>query len=370
MRSLSLAVAQTCNLGCAYCYARGGDFGGPAKAMPLETALPAVDFLLAGTAPGDRVNLAFLGGEPLAARAVLHACTRHAAERAAARGVTIGFSVTSNGTLISEDDAALFEAFGFAVTISLDGTRAAHDRLRPFKNGSGSFDRIMERVVPLLARQGQAGNRMQVSARITVTPRNLDLPGTLDAFVDAGFHSVGFSPMLAAPDPAEEMGPADLEVMLDGMIACADRFEEQASAGRRYPFSNLVTALKEIHRGTHRPYPCGAGAGYLGVSADGDLGACHRFVGDAAGAMGSLSAGIERDGRNRWLAERHVHRQQPCAGCWARYLCGGGCHHEVIHRGRPACGFIRGWLHHCLAVYGRLGHRVPALFGGESFDGG
>jgi uncharacterized protein len=40
--------------------------------------------------------------------------------------------------------------------------------------------------------------------------------------------------------------------------------------------------------------------------------------------------------------------------CWARYLCGGGCHHEVIARGRPACDYIRGWLHYCLGAYLRL----------------
>jgi hypothetical protein len=28
----------------------------------------------------------------------------------------------------------------------------------------------------------------------------------------------------------------------------------------------MMTALEEVHRGTHRPYPCGAGAGYFGVS--------------------------------------------------------------------------------------------------------
>jgi uncharacterized protein len=56
----------------------------------------------------------------------------------------------------------------------------------------------------------------------------------------------------------------------------------------------------------------------------------------------------------RWLTDRHVHRQEPCNACWARYLCGGGCHHEVIHRGRPACDYIRGWLHYCLGAYLRL----------------
>lgn len=69
VHAFSLAVAQKCNLGCAYCYAQQGAFGGPARAMPRETALRAVDTLLAGAPPGGRVSLAFLGGEPLANRA-------------------------------------------------------------------------------------------------------------------------------------------------------------------------------------------------------------------------------------------------------------------------------------------------------------
>jgi hypothetical protein len=46
----------------------------------------------------------------------------------------------------------------------------------------------------------------------------------------------------------------------------------------------------------------------------------------------------------------------------ARYLCGGGCHHEVIARGRPACDYIRGWLHYCLQAYVRLSSRHANLF--------
>ncbi|MBD0327481.1 MAG: SPASM domain-containing protein, partial [Pyrinomonadaceae bacterium] len=129
-----------------------------------------------------------------------------------------------------------------------------------------------------------------------------------------------------------------------------------------YAFLNMTNTMRELHKGTHRPYPCGAGAGYLGVSADGGLYACHRFVEDTAGAMGHVSAGIDGARQQRWLAERHVHAQEPCRSCWARYMCGGGCHHEVIHRGRPACDYIRGWLHYCLQAYIRLLERRPEYF--------
>ncbi len=358
LRSLSLAIAQKCNLGCTYCYAQQGEFGGGAKAMSAEIALRAVDLLLRDAEAGTRVNLAFLGGEPLANRTGLRAATEYATQLATAAGVDVRFSITTNGTLLTPEDGDFFERHGFAVTISLDGIGDAHDRQRPFKNGAPSFGKIIARVEPLLAQQ----RRMQVSARVTVTPSNLDLVGTLEGLITLGFHSVGFSPMLSSPTKSGEMDEASLEVMLARMIDCGKRFEARLIAGVRYPFLNMVTALRELHAGTHRPYPCGAGAGYLGVSADGDLYACHRFVDDSRASMGSVDGAIDTERQNAWLAQRHVHRQEPCRQCWARYLCGGGCHHEVIHRGRPACGYIRGWLHYCMQAYVHLRASVPDYF--------
>jgi uncharacterized protein len=361
VKALSLAVAQKCNLGCTYCYASQGEFGGAPKNMPLETALAAVDLLLAETTPADRINLAFLGGEPLLNRVVLRRATEYAAQHTSRRGQAIGFSITTNGTLLTAEDCEFFDAFGFAVTVSLDGPRAANDLQRPFKGGRGSFDVIVRRLEPLLTRRGS----MQVTARVTVTPSNLQLRETLDELLALGFYSVGFSPMLASPTGCGEMDAESLDVMLEGMIACGREFERRVLRNEPYAFANIMTALREIHRGTHRPYPCGAGAGYLGVSADGDLAACHRFVGDAIGSMGSLTMGVDRASQAAWLRARHVHVQEPCSSCWARYLCGGGCHHEVLAGGRRACDFIRGWLHYCLQTYLRLSALRPDMFGGN-----
>ena len=359
IRALSLAVAQKCNLACTYCYASGGDFGGPPQSMSWEVARASVDRLFAAAEPGARLNLAFLGGEPLVNRALVRRATEYAATIARQRQVRVGFSITTNGTLLTPDDADFLARHGFAVTVSLDGVGEVHDRQRPYRNGRGSFEAILSRLEPLLGRQGP----MQVSARVTVTPRNLALRETLNRFVGLGFHSVGFAPMLSAPDARDQMDMPHLQVMLDQMTDCGRAFEREVAAGRRYPFSNMESALQEIHRGTHRPYPCGAGAGYFGVSASGGIFACHRFVEDATGAMGDVHRGLDAGRRNAWLAARHVHRQAPCDSCWARYLCGGGCHHEVIHRGRPACDYIRGWLDYCLRAYVRLSQTRPDFFG-------
>ena len=361
VRSISLAIAQKCNLACGYCYAQAGSFGGDERDMSPDVAMAAIDLLFADASPGERLNVAFLGGEPLTNRTLLRLCTERASELGARNNVEIGFSITTNGTLLTAADGEFFERHGFAVTVSLDGPGLINDRLRPFKGGNGSYDRVLRNVTPLLAMQ----QRMQVSARVTVTPENLFLPETLDAFLGLGFHSVGFSPMLSSPSGTGQMSASHLQSMLEGMIECGREFERRILRGERYAFSNMYIALHEIHKGTHRPYPCGAGAGYVGVSAGGALYACHRFVEDEAARLGEVQAGVDPQRQRQWLAARHVHFQEPCRSCWAKYLCGGGCHYEVLHRGRPACDYIRGWLHYCLEAYIRILEGKPTFFGAQ-----
>src|SRR5579863_9541880 len=234
LQAISLAVAQKCNLGCTYCYADQGNFGGPAKNMSFETARQSVDLLMEEASPGSNVNIAFLGGEPLANRNVLRKTTEYAVDLARRRNLHPTFSITTNGTLLSEDDGIFFEQFGFAVTVSLDGVGIVHDQQRPQKNGSGSFNRIISLISPILRMQ----KKMQVSVRTTVTPQNLNLVETLDYFLNLGFHSVGFSPLLRSPTGTGEMQPHHLTEMLSAMMECGLEFERRLMKNERYAFSN------------------------------------------------------------------------------------------------------------------------------------
>lgn len=348
--ALSLAIAQSCNLGCSYCYAAQGGFGGASKMMDVETAKQSIDFILNDKVEGEKIQISFMGGEPLMNRKGIQSTTLYAQNKAQAKGVDVNFSITTNGTLIRTEDILFFEKHGFAVTISLDGGKEEHDLQRPMKNGKGSFDIILKNIEPMLRSQ----SKMQVSARITVTPQNINVSETLQNFIDLGFYSVGLSPLLNANDHNNELNGEQLEHLLSEMIACGLAFEKAVLQGKPYPFLNMMNAYKEIEKNTHKPYPCGAGAGYLGVSAEGDFAACHRFVNDDKGALGSLSAGIDSLKQNKWLEERHVLNQKPCHQCWARFLCGGGCHHEIIDNGRTACEFIRSWLTFCIQSYDRV----------------
>jgi uncharacterized protein len=354
-QSISLNVSSSCNLSCSYCYAaRGGFDGAQAEPMRWETARDAIDALLARADAAAPITVGFLGGEPFANRTLLHACVHHAREQGQRRGLDVRFSVTTNGTLLRDDDIALLRAHRFAVTVSIDGGADVQDRQRPIakKAAGGSFARIEHAVAPLLADPG----RVQIAARATVTRHDFDLLARFTDILDVGFPEVGFAPLRMDKGRGDALRAQDWPLYLDALKQVAHSELAHARTGAPIRLSNFAIALKQIARGASSPYPCGAGGGYFSVAADGRWYACHRAIGAKEFEMGD-SAGLDETRRRGFLESRHVHAQEACRTCWARYLCSGACHQEATERNESGCGFIRGWLEFCLNAYCELSPR-------------
>ena len=363
--AISLNIAQSCNLSCTYCYADEGRFGGQAQFMPAAVALQAIDRLIDG-AQGRRVTVGFIGGEPFLNREVLYQSVAYASERAWAKGCTAGFSVTTNGTLINADDVRLLRDNGFVVSVSLDGGAIVNDRHRRARNGASGFAAALSGLRPLLESPGKA----RVAARSTIARDDLRVAERIEELAAAGFTEIGVSPLRTSPDASLVLRDEDWPRLLEEMIRASEREWRRMRAGAGFRFSNLAIALKQLHAGSAKPLPCGSAANYVSVSAQGEYFTCHRTIDDVRFSLGSTANGLSIEQRERFLNARHVDRQEPCRTCWARYLCGGGCHAEVLSAGRSGCDYIRGWLEYCLQFYDRvlqemvLGER-PDLLGRE-----
>jgi heme d1 biosynthesis radical SAM protein NirJ len=160
-------LIRRCNLTCKHCYSISAD-----KDFPGELSTDEV-FGVMNDLKRFRVPVLILsGGEPL---------LRPDIYDIAARGKAMGFYVglSSNGTLIDEDNIGRIEAIGFDyVGVSLDGIAQTHDT---FRRMEGAFDKSMHGI-RLCKQRG-----IKVGIRFTLTQDNAhDLPALLQLMEDEG----------------------------------------------------------------------------------------------------------------------------------------------------------------------------------------
>ena len=358
LATLVLEAAQACNLRCTYCYAGGGSYGGPARAMRPELAARAARHLVEASGERERVTLVLFGGEPLLNLPALKAAVLEGEAAAAACGKTLVVSITTNGTRFTPEALDFLAGHRIGVSVSIDGPPDLHDANRPYagRNGGGSYADVVEGVARLAERTGRPP-----AARVTLAPRQWSrIPEVFDHLLRLGFLEVGIAPT-SPVDAALLPTPEEDEALLAGFAALARRFVDEAREGRVLPFSNLLDLLAKLHSGAVRAEPCGAGLGYVAMDAEGALFLCHRFAGNGKFRIGDLDAGIDHAKARECLDEQAAGRRDACGSCWARSLCAGGCHYENHQRevvlGLPqggSCDFIRRWIEIGIRAYGAL----------------
>lgn len=369
LQALVLNVTNQCNLACTYCYEFGADKiatpAGKPKYMTLETATASVDFLLKSAGNREAVHITFFGGETLMNFKLLRDVVNYAHGAAAAHGRKITFSLTTNGTLLTDEIISFLSENRVGVTVSMDGPAELQDKRRVYKNGKGSYAVIEPRLRALIA-----GHRTRaITARVTLTEGVTDVVRIYRHLKDdLGFHEVGFAPVTASDDQAYSLNGDAMAGVLGDFHTLAQEWLAYALQGKMHGFTNVSETISELISGTNKSHPCGAGLGLLGVSPSGDLSPCHRFTDADTHTLGNLTDGLDQVKREAFLTKGHVEAKYECQTCWARPLCAGGCHHEAFvrygdtgHANLHYCDWIRDWTETCLTIYGTLAARNPGF---------
>ncbi|CAN5385176.1 thioether cross-link-forming SCIFF peptide maturase [soil metagenome] len=369
LQALVLNITNQCNLACTYCYEFGADKiatpQGKTKYMTLDTAKASVDFLLKEAAGRKGVHITFFGGETLMNFNLLREVVGYATEKGDAQGCKVGFSLTTNATLLTDEIIAFLSDNAIGVTVSMDGPPDLQNKRRVYKSGKGSYEVSEPRLRKLIA-----GHKTRaITARVTLTDGVTDVIRIFRHLKeDLGFHEVGFAPVTDA-------GKRDYSLDEDGMVSVLDQFHELADEwleyalrGKMHGFSNVSETIGELIQGTNKSHPCGAGIGLLGVSPSGDLSPCHRFTDADTHSLGTIETGIDHEKRDDFLSKGHVGAKYECQTCWARPLCAGGCHHEAFvrygdtgHANLHYCDWIRTWTDTCLKIYGAVSALNPGF---------
>ena len=331
--ALTLHLNHACNLACQYCYADGrasdagpaahGAYGGPTGFMSEIVLQLAVRRFLQD-APGDRVTIGFLGGEPLLSEARFLRAVRLIDAAARSYAKEVSFQIVTNGTRITESILDAFVEHGFAVVVSLDGQRETHDRQRPFQGGQGSFDVVRSALDKLSARGVRFGVRM------TALRGDPDVERNLLSLVKTPAESATFQFHMYGDDATRPLAGAEREQLFKSYCRLALQLLDRApGVTKLVPFRDVLAAIATRRK---RQFQCGAGRWDFAVTPSGEVYPCHRFVGirvmcvgqvlDPAFRFQSLQQFACNAARTRVLRGDGTSN---CANCYARYTCGGGC---------------------------------------------
>lgn len=144
---ITLQITQNCNLRCSYC-AYSGIYKNRThsqKTMTRETAQKAIDYYIGHSRDTKSLSIGFYGGEPLLCMNMIEYCVEYADKNAEGREII--YSMTTNGTLLSQEKIQYLVDHNFSLIISLDGPAPVHNKNRRFaKDNKGTYSTIIKNI--------------------------------------------------------------------------------------------------------------------------------------------------------------------------------------------------------------------------------
>lgn len=333
IRHFNINLTNQCNLRCYYCFTEHNP-----KNLSFQTMKDIVDFAYNQWIEKDKLedtlNFTFFGGEPLLRyNDIIVPSVEYIKNKFQENNIPDkywpGFSITTNGTLLTEDKLQFFRKNNFSLLLSIDGNKESQNLNRPKINGEGSFDDIVP-IIPKLLELFP-----NTTFRSTVTPKTVDK--IIDNYFfaeDQNFNSYFLIPNECEPWTEEE------KTMLTYQMGLMTEIIYDSISNKIAPlyFSPLMKAIENILIPipfTKSPHRCGLGTASVGVSVDGKLSGCQEystFIDDEdLFYIGNVYDGIDENKHlnllNKYLEKEHI---QPINGdCNENCICYDICNRNV-----------------------------------------
>lgn len=321
VKALCIHIAHDCNLACKYCFAEEGEYHGRRALMSYEVGKKALDFLIANSGNRRNLEVDFFGGEPLMNWQVVKDLVAYGREQEKLHDKHFRFTLTTNGVLLNDEVQEFVNKEMDNVVLSLDGRKEVNDKMRPFRNGKGSYDLI----VPKFQKLADSRNQEKYYIRGTFTRDNLDFSKDVLHFADLGFEQISIEPVVGEEADFYSIKKEDLPKIFDEYDNLAKAMLEREAEGKGFNFFHFMIDLDGGPCVAKRLSGCGSGTEYLAVTPWGDLYPCHQFVGEEAFLMGNVDEGIVKPEIADEFRGCSVYSKEKCKNCFAKFYCSGGC---------------------------------------------
>jgi uncharacterized protein len=277
--------------------------------MSLETAKAAVDFLISKSGENKKLELFFFGGEPLIRFDLIKDIVKYSNKQGKAYNKKFFFSVTTNGSLFTDEVLDFFFANNILIYISWDGDKDSISKVK----GKAAYDKMLWSVTNLKKRGYHSG------ARIVVNPEDIRITDFIHHIKKVGFDNMIFSNVYGAGKWTQEK--ADKVY-----IEIADFFIEEIKQGRIFKeFSIIRDLLVRLGISTVFKAPCKFGQEKFAITIDGNVLPCHHpEIWEKNYCLGNVFEGKINEELRKILTFK---REEliGCQDCFAKPLCFGTC---------------------------------------------
>lgn len=321
VKALCLHIAHDCNLACRYCFAEEGEYKGHRELMSFEVGKKALDFLIQNSGNRRNLEVDFFGGEPLMNWQVVKDLVRYGREQEEIHNKKFRFTLTTNGILLDDEVIEFVNREMSNVVLSIDGRKEVNDRMRPSRNGKGSY----ELILPKFRKLAESRNQTNYYVRGTFTHNNLDFSEDVKHLADLGFKQISVEPVVSLPEDSYAITEEDLPILYEEYDRLAKMMLEYKKQGKDFNFFHFMIDLSGGPCVAKRLSGCGSGTEYLAVTPWGDLYPCHQFVGIPEFLMGNVDEGIVTPELREEFKQCNVYSKDKCKDCFAKFYCSGGC---------------------------------------------
>lgn len=325
-----LNLTHRCNLACRYCYVSQ-----EALDMPFQVAKDSADFLARNSIiSGVNPSICFFGGEPLLryddiiVPLVAYINKTHPNRN-------FKFTITTNGTLLTDDKIEFFKLHNFGILTSIDGCAETQNYNRPFHGGGESLPVIEPHIKSLL------------SKGFSPTFRSTVIPATCQFTYKNYLYAIelGYKSFFAITNAFEDWDSEHQEIFEQEMIKIANHYIDYWKVNKKAPMrlsmleKVIIVQLKNAKTATPQRADssaqahCGLGQrAHAAISPAGDIYGCQEMTSNE-GSESIFYIGNIYDGTDDKLRERlaDLYNATPnrgytdCNLCEANIFCNGGC---------------------------------------------
>jgi uncharacterized protein len=317
---ITLATTLGCNLACGYCF-QGHDKSFRKFSDSAREGL--IGYVRKKASELKSLSLVWYGGEPLMNQSEIWRTSKELRQIVEEFGLSYNATIITNGYLLTEEIARrLLEEGVTTAQVTIDGTEASHNRMRPHISGRGSYAKIMENL-----RSVVFNTDLRIDMRVSSDVENSSgVRELLQELADAGLGRRKNFGVYFAPIEAISEGCSSYESM---------SLPKRAYAALEVELTELAISL-DLHGrgqfGQDRGLCQATRPSDIVIAPNGDLHKCWDTISFERLKVVNISDADfeEKLTENQW-SEWKASDNAICASCKILPICGGACAFKHVH---------------------------------------